>query len=189
MRQAGISPDAFRNRATRHAKRGAGRRRRRRVLSIMRARQRRRRPKIQDQPRIIPKRPAFGPNPARLGRGPRNRHPPRGQIGAQRGCHGVILAQHRDIIRPLAREDSCLRSGIAGHVPMAVQVIRAQVQHHSYVEAQSCDSLQHVRRHFEGIDPFRPQDIEIERRRAQIPPNLTGHPGTPQNMVDQRRGG
>ena len=110
-------------------------------------------------------------------------------IGAQRGCHGVILAQHRDIIRPLAREDSCLRSGIAGHVPMAVQVIRAQVQHHSYVEAQSCDSLQHVRRHFEGIDPFRPQDIEIERRRAQIPPDLTGHPGAPQNMVDQRRGG
>ena len=72
---------------------------------------------------------------------------------------------------------------------MAVQVIGAEVQHNSYVEAQSCDSLQHVRRHFEGIDPLRPQYIEIERRRAQIPPHLTGHAGALQNVVDQRRRG
>ena len=73
---------------------------------------------------------------------------------------------------------------------MAVQVIGAEVQHNSYVEAQSCDSLQHVRRHFEGIDPLRPQYIEIERCGAQIPPHLAGHAGALQNVVDQRsRGG
>ena len=103
--------------------------------------------------------------------------------------HRIILAQHRDVIGPLTREDSSLRSGIAFHVPMAVQVIGAEVQHNSYVEAQSCDSLQHVRRHFEGIDPLRPQYIEIERCRAQIPPHLTGHAGALQNVVDQRRRG
>ncbi|MFN7332898.1 MAG: hypothetical protein ACK5TB_03495, partial [bacterium] len=71
---------------------------------------------------------------------------------------------------------------------MAVQVIGAEVQHNSYVEAQSCDSLQHVRRHFEGIDPLRPQYMEIEGRWAQIAPHFAGHPGAAQDVVDQRCG-
>ena len=190
MRQARVACDATRNRRTRNAQRHAGRRGRCGVLRVMRPWQRRCRPQIQDRPRIIAQHPAFGPNSTRLGGRTRNRHHPRRQTGTHLRGHRIILAQHRDVIGPLTREDSSLRSGIAFHVPMAVQVIGAEVQHNSYVEAQSCDSLQHVRRHFEGIDPLRPQYIEIERCGAQIPPHLAGHAGALQNVVDQRsRGG
>ena len=51
---------------------------------------------------------------------------------------------------------------------MAVEMIGAEVEHRRRIEAQACDSLQHVGGHFQHVDAVVRQQRQRQRRRAEI---------------------
>ena len=101
----------------------------------------------------------------------------------------IVDPDHRGVGRRLAVENLPLGPGIAGHVAVAVEMVGAEVEHRRRIEAERCDSLQHVGGHFQHVDPVMGQQRQRQGGGAEIAARRDRPPGRRQDMRQQRRGG
>ena len=101
----------------------------------------------------------------------------------------VIGANHGEVARPLPVEHMPLGRDVARHVAVAVQMVRAEIEHRRRAEPQGGQALQHVARHFQNIDTGVRQQRQRQRGRAKIAPGRHRNAGDVQDVRQQRRRG
>ncbi len=97
----------------------------------------------------------------------------------------IIDADHREVPIGLAIKDRPFRHCVTGHVAMAIDVVQAEIEHGCRIEANSDESLQHVGRHFQHIDPVVRQQRQRQGRGTKIGARLGVPAGLFQDMRQQ----
>ena len=181
VRQPGKACDPPSNRLPPDPKRQRQRRRRRRVLRVVPAGQGRGVRHRQDRPGGVAQHRPIAPDIRPL----MARH--RCPATPQRGAVRIVNADHGGIPGALPVEDMRLRRGIARHVAMPVQVVRADVQQRRRIEAQGLQPLQHVGRHLKHIHAVVAEQRQGQRRRTQVAARRIRPACNRQDMRQQRR--
>jgi hypothetical protein len=65
----------------------------------------------------------------------------------------IVDPDHRKVGVGLTVKDRPFRHCVTGHVAMAINVVNAEIEHRRGIEANRHESLQHVGRHFQDVDP------------------------------------
>jgi hypothetical protein len=69
---------------------------------------------------------------------------PRAEPFGHRARTRILDTHHREVAVGLTIEDPPFRQCVTRHVPMAIDMIRAEIEHRRRIEANGMDSLQHV---------------------------------------------
>ena len=131
----------------------------------------------------------LGPDAAVLRRRARDRPDACDEGAPHRARALVVHAEHGEVVRALPREDGGLGGGVACHVAVPVQVVGRQVQHHGRVETDRGRPLQRVGRHLQHVGAVVAEQVEGERRRAEIAARRRRPPRRAQQVVEERGGG
>ena len=121
----------------------------------------------------------------------------RGRSFAGRASSQSAMAREPASSTPItARSSLVWRSKIArfasrvtGHVAMAIDMVRAEIEHCRRIEANGRESLQHVGRHFQHIDAVVRQQRQRQRGGTKVGARLGVPSGLLQDMRQQRRRG